>query len=62
MAHDLKPLLTGSIIGLLMRSDVLDISVAPVIDKEGNYLPKIVVRGNQSGEAILITLEDIGPT
>jgi hypothetical protein len=62
MSSDLPPLLTGIIVGLLTQQEVLDISVATVRDKSGDYLPKIVVRGNQSGEAVVISVDALGPT
>lgn len=60
MDNDFQPLLTGIIAGLLLQQDVVDISVAPVIGKDGNYLPKIVVRSNRSGEAVVISVEALG--
>jgi len=62
MSSDFNPLLTGIITGLLMKQEILDISVAPVKDKNGDYLSKVVVRSNLSGSAVVISVEDLGPT
>lgn len=60
MASDLQALITGVITGLLSRPDLqINISVAQVMDKAGNYLPKIVVRGNNSGDVVVISVEDL---
>lgn len=60
MASDLQALITGVITGLLSRPDLqINISVAQVRDKAGNYLPKIVVRGNNSGDVVVISVEDL---
>jgi hypothetical protein len=62
MSSDFPPLLTGIIAGLLMKQEILDISVAPVKDKNNDYLTKIVVRSNLTGSAVVISVDDLGPT
>ena len=56
---DLQFLLTGILTGLLMKPDTgLDITVRPCHDGQG-YLPMIEVVGRQSGERVVIKVEDV---
>lgn len=55
--ENLEALTTGSLLGVLSSQDVLDVTVWPVTDDEGNYLPELLVQANQSGAVIRITIE-----
>ena len=61
MDNDFQPLLTGILYGLLVDQSVIDLSLAPVLGKNGDYLSKIVVKSNRTGEAVVISVEALGP-
>jgi len=59
-----QALIVGAVSGALMKHSgkegpfLIDIEVET--DKEGEYTNKILVRGRQSGEELLITIEPFG--
>lgn len=56
LMNSLQGLVTGSIAGSLLKADYLDISTQ--IENDGNeLLPSILVRGNQSGTVLRISVE-----
>jgi hypothetical protein len=56
---DLQALIAGFIAGALAHAQgkPLLIDVAVSQDGEGNYLPEIEVRGQESGERLLVRIE-----
>jgi hypothetical protein len=57
---EFQALMTGAIAGALMRASAdgpFLIDVEQGVDEEGNYLPEILVRGRESGEELVVTIE-----
>ena len=59
MTGEFQGLVTGAVLGCLMRAHEhgLLVHVEPVIDEQGNYEPLVRVVGRQSGERLLIRVE-----
>jgi len=59
-----QSLIVGAVSGALMKHSgkegpfLIDVEVE--MDRDGNYTNKILVRGRQSGEELLITIETFG--
>jgi hypothetical protein len=54
-----QALVTGAIFGSLMKAHMygLVVEAAPVIDDKGDYLPEVIVTGQESGEKLKVTVE-----
>ena len=59
-----QALITGAVAGALMKESgkqspfLIDVEVET--DREGDYTNKILVRGRESGEELIITVETFG--
>jgi hypothetical protein len=55
---ELQALVTGALIGALMRQDLLLVDVQPSTD-EGGFLPEFIVVGRESGQRLRVRIEEL---
>jgi hypothetical protein len=55
--NSLQALITGMIAGSLAKADQVEIDVEVITDLKGDYLPKLYVKGRNSGTLLLVSVE-----